>query len=86
MLDPRLAVFLETFKQLFLQAKGLVHNGADEQEWNIYPSVVRTEFASFQEPHLDFNPKDGINTWILHFPIQKEGAIISVYDHETFQH
>jgi hypothetical protein len=77
---------IHQFKVSFLET-GLNIVDADEQaKWNIHPGVVLTDFADFQEPHLDMPKELRKNCYILHVPVQREGSVVSVFDPEKLIH
>ena len=86
MVDPLLTQLLPGFKNIFLKSNGIESTDKECNKWHLAFGVVGTRFATVQMPHCDFAKKDQANSWILHFPVQSEGTLHSVFDQDNNLH
>ena len=92
-IDSQVNIMSEAFKNLFVQAflhKNRVVTKEELDKWNGTKGLVGTKVACHQNAHTDINEErekeDLADIFILHMPLQEEGALLSLRDIENYQH
>ena len=77
---------IRKFKVTFLESALETRDEKEQAEWNMHPGMVLTNYAAFQEPHLDMPEDMREDCHIFHTPMQREGSVLSLFDVERKIH